>query len=320
MSSKRPRVSVCMIAYNHEASVAQAIESVLGQKVDFDLELVIGEDKGPDGTRAVCEKYAARDARVRLLPSECNHGVMANSRRTFEACTGEYVAVCEADDYWTDVQKLRKQVELLDCRPDLAGSAHQSLVVGAGAPDRLFREGVPTEIGVNDLIGGRLFHTASILFRRDVLEVFLSGPDVLSADRLLNLCIAFRGKIHYSDEVMCAYRIHGGGMSSNATVALMRRDLASVPYLKQVYPAFPSYQYLSYVYATIGMARNGPLLERLSCLALSFLYSFSYFPGNVAHMLRGVRGLLARGRAMTPSNRLPKATKRVPLRSPESHS
>lgn len=296
MNSKRLKVSICMIAYQHEAFVAQAIQSVLNQKVDFDLELVIGEDKGLDGTRAICEKYAAHDARVRLLPSDRNLGVMANFRRTLAACTGEYVAVCEGDDYWLDDQKLGKQSEFLDKHRQFSGSTHQALVVGDGTPDHAFREGVPTEIGVDDLIGGRLFHTASVLFRREVLTTFLPAPDVLSADRLLNFCIAFHGKIHYSDTAMCAYRIHGAGMSSNATVAQMRRDLASVPYLKQVYPAFPRYHYLSYVYATIGMARNGPALERLSCLALSFLLSFSYFPANIAHMLRGVQGLLIRRR------------------------
>ncbi|KQX94904.1 hypothetical protein ASD34_22635 [Variovorax sp. Root473] len=285
-----------MIAYKHEEFVAQAIESILNQKVDFDLELVIGEDQGPDGTRAICEKYATQDARVRLLSSDRNYGVMANFRRTLEACAGEYIAVCEGDDYWIDPLKLHKQLQLLDQNRDFAGSAHQALVVRRDAPDRPFREGVRSEISVKDLIGGRQFHTASILFRKEVLTVFLPAPDVLSADRLLNLCIAFYGKIHYSDEAMCAYRIHGAGMSSNATVAQMRRDLASVPYLKQVNPAFPRYHYLSYVYATIGMTRNGPLIERLGCLTLSFFYSFSYFPSNIAHMLRGVLGLVGRMR------------------------
>lgn len=296
MNMKRHKVSICMIAYQHEAFVTQAIESVLNQNVDFDIELVIGEDKGTDDTRAICEHYAAKDSRVRLLPSDRNHGVMGNFRRTLAACTGEYVAVCEGDDYWPDDQKLRKQVALLDKQRQFAGSSHQALVVCTGTPDRHFRERVPNEIGVNSLLGGRLFHTASVLFRQEVLSTFLPAPDVLSADRLLNLCIAFHGKIHYSDSAMCAYRVHGAGMSSNVTVAQMRQDLASVPYLKQVYPAFPKYHYLSYVYATIGMVRNGPVLGRLYYLALSFLFSFSYFPANVAHMLRSVQGLLIRRR------------------------
>lgn len=283
-----------MIAYQHEKFVAQAIESILKQSVDFDLELVIGEDQGADGTRAICEKYAARDLRVRLLPSDRNYGVMANFRRTLAACTGEYVAVCEGDDYWLDERKLSKQISLLDGRLDLAGAAHQALVVRPDAPDRPFREGVKDTIGVTDLIGGRLFHTASVLFRRRVLEIFLPAPDVLSADRLLNLCIAFHGPIHYSNEAMCAYRIHGAGMSSNATVVQMRLDLASVPYLKRVHPSFPKYHYLSYVYATIGLARKGSRAARLWYLALSFIYSFSYFPHNIAHMLRGVRGMIGR--------------------------
>lgn len=289
-----PKVSVCMIAYHHEAFIGQAIESVLNQKVGYCLELVIGEDCGFDGTRAICEKYAALDSRVRLLPSDRNHGVMNNFRRTLDACVGEYVAVCEGDDYWLDSLKLQKQIEWLDHQREFAGSAHQSLVVCVGKTDRTFRENVPNEISVGDLLGGRLFHTASIVFRREVLATFLPAPDVLSADRLLNLCIAFHGKIHYSDDAMCAYRIHGGGMSSNATVALMQRDLASVAYLKSVYPQFPRYRYLSYVYATIGMANSGALLRRLFCLTLSFVLSFSYFPANLKDMLRVIRRLMFR--------------------------
>jgi glycosyltransferase involved in cell wall biosynthesis len=285
------KVSVCMIAYKHEAFVAQAINSVLSQKGNFELELVIGEDQGPDGTRTICEQYAARDSRVRLLPSDRNHGVMANFRRTLAACDGEFVAVCEGDDYWTDPFKLSKQVATLEAHPDFAGSAHQSLVISLNnAPNRLFRTGVPQDVGIDDLLGGRLFHTASIVFRRSVLETFLPAPDVLSADRLVNLCIALHGRIHYSDEVMCAYRLHGGGMSSNATVAQMRRDLASVPYLRKVNPDFPRYRYLSYVYATIGMTRNGRVAERFWCLILSFVYSFSYFPKNLTHLMRWFHG------------------------------
>jgi glycosyltransferase involved in cell wall biosynthesis len=281
-----------MIAYNHEQFVEQAIDSILAQQVDFDIELVIGEDKSPDGTRAVCERLASRDPRVRLLPSNQNHGVMANFRRTLAACEGEYIAVCEGDDYWTDEKKLAKQVALLDARPDLAGAAHQSIVVRTDASPHSFREGVAPEIRLEQLLAGRLFHTASVLFRRSVLDTFLPAPDVLSADRLLNICIAMHGNIAYSEEAMCAYRIHGAGMSSNATVAQMRRDLASVPYLYALNPSFPRYRYLSYVYATIGMARNGSVLERMRCMGLSFLLSFSYFPKNIGHMLRGARRLL----------------------------
>ena len=276
-----PKVSVCMIAYNHAAYIRQAIESILSQDVDFPIELVIGDDCSPDGTAAICEEFARRDPRVRLLSREQNLGVMPNFTRTLLACTGEYVAVCEGDDYWTDPQKLRKQVQFLDTHLNHAGTTHQSMVITDNVAVRRFKESVPPTLTTIDLIGGRLFHTASVMFRRPVLALFSQSPLVLSCDRLLNFCISFAGKVHYSDECMCAYRLHGAGMSSNASVAQMKLDLDCIPYLKRVQPGFPEYRYLSYVYATIGLCKAARMGQKLYYLSLSFIFSFANFPGNL---------------------------------------
>ncbi len=276
-----PKVSVCMIAYKHEAYIRQAIDSVLSQDVDFSIELVIGDDCSNDGTAAICEEFARRDSRVRVLPSEQNLGVMPNFTRTLLACTGEYIAVCEGDDFWTDLLKLRKQVRLLDKHAEYAGATHQALVVTDDQPVRRFREDVPSTLTTIDLIGGRMFHMASVMFRRPVVGLFCNGPLVLGCDRLLNFCISFVGEIHYSEEVMCAYRLHGGGMSSNATVDQMKLELNSIPYLAKLQPGFPKYRYLSYVYAAIGLSRSARWDQKLYFLLLSFLYSFSSFPRNL---------------------------------------
>ena len=275
------KVSVCMIAYKHEAYIRQAIESILSQDVGFPIELVIGDDCSPDGTAAICEEFARRDPRVRLLSRERNLGVMPNFMRTLLACTGEYITVCEGDDYWTDAQKLCKQVAFLDSHPDHAGATHQSMVITNNLPVRHFKENVPETLITTDLIGGRLFHTASVMFRRPALDIFVRSPLVLSCDRLLNFCISFLGKIHYSEECMCAYRLHAGGMSSNASVAQMKLDLNCIPYLKKVHPAFPALRYRSYVYATIGLCKAATLGQKLYYLTMSFVLSFANFPGNL---------------------------------------
>lgn len=278
----KPKASVCMIAYKHEAYIRQAIESVLAQDVDFPIEVVIGDDCSPDGTFAICEEFARRDPRVRLLPQDRNLGVMTNFTRTLRECAGEYIAVCEGDDYWTDPRKLRKQVQFLDTHPDHAGAAHQSMIVTDNVAVRTFKENVPSTLTTTDLLGGRLFHTASVMFRRPVLDLLSGSPPVLSCDRLLNFCISFAGKVHYSDECMCAYRLHGGGMSSNASVEQMKLDLNCIPYLKRVQPAFPEYRYLSYVYATIGLCKAARFPQKLYYLSLSFVFSFANFPGNLS--------------------------------------
>ena len=54
-----PLVSVCMTTYNHEAWLAQAIESVLAQRTSFGVELVVGEDCSTDRTAEICSRLAA---------------------------------------------------------------------------------------------------------------------------------------------------------------------------------------------------------------------------------------------------------------------
>ncbi|MBQ1784370.1 MAG: glycosyltransferase [Gammaproteobacteria bacterium] len=276
-----PLVSVCMISYKHEKYIARAIESILSQELEFPIELVIGDDCSPDSTFEICSAYASRDSRIKLLPSSRNLGVMKNFSRTLNACTGKYVAVCEGDDYWTDMRKLSKQVEFLDNNPEFGGAAHQSNVLIHEKVARVFREGVPDAIRTDHLLGGRLYHTASILFRRPAVELFVNSPLVLSCDRLLNFCVSFLGPIHFNKDIMCVYRLHGGGMSSNATISQMKLDLNCVEYLKSLCPDFPKYRYLSYVYATIGLCKQASNTQKLGYLALSFLYSFSNFPRNI---------------------------------------
>ena len=289
----KPTVSICMISYKHGKFIAQAIESILSQDVDFSIELVIGDDCSPDETAIICEEFARRDQRVRLLSREQNLGVMRNFTRTLLACSGTYIAVCEGDDYWTDPHKLRKQVEFLDAYPDFAGAANQSDVIADNQFVRKFKMSVPGTIVTNDLIAGRLFHTASVVFRREVVDLFCQAPLVLSCDRLLNFCISFIGKIHYSEETMCAYRLHGGGMSSNVTVEQLKLDLSCINYLKSIEPSFSSLKYRSYVYATIGLCRLATPSQKTFYLAVSFLLSFVNFPQNLiiygAHFGRAIK-------------------------------
>lgn len=69
-------VSVCMIAYNHERFISQAIESVLMQRTSFPFELVIGEDCSIDQTLEICKKYTKENESViKLLPNESNLGI-----------------------------------------------------------------------------------------------------------------------------------------------------------------------------------------------------------------------------------------------------
>lgn len=115
---ENPVVSVCMITYNHEKYIQQAIDGVMAQETDFPYELVLAEDCSTDATRDICFANQARyPGRIRILWSEANVGMGPNYERAMKACRGEFVAFCEGDDYWVNPCKLQKQVELMRKHP-----------------------------------------------------------------------------------------------------------------------------------------------------------------------------------------------------------
>ena len=90
------KVSVCMPTYNHERYIAQAVESVLAQNVNFPIELVIGEDVSTDRTREIVQQLARQHPdRIRLRLSDRNIGGKANFLATIALCRGQYVAMLE---------------------------------------------------------------------------------------------------------------------------------------------------------------------------------------------------------------------------------
>src|SRR5579864_5088925 len=115
------KVSVMMITYNHERFIAQALESVLAQRVNFDYEIVIGEDCSTDRTREILLEFCRRyPKRIVPLLKDKNVGAMRNVEATLAACRGQYLALLEGDDYWTCEDKLQRQIDFLDEHPDYA--------------------------------------------------------------------------------------------------------------------------------------------------------------------------------------------------------
>jgi glycosyltransferase involved in cell wall biosynthesis len=116
---KEPIVSVFIITYNQETTIAQTIESILMQKGNFSLELIIGEDCSKDTTRKVCQKYQQQyPETIRLLLQDTNQGLLKNYIDSIRLCRGNYIGVCAGDDYWIDDRKIEKQLRFFNEHPD----------------------------------------------------------------------------------------------------------------------------------------------------------------------------------------------------------
>jgi len=204
-----------MITYNHEAYIAQAIEGVLMQKADFPVKLVISDDASTDRTLEICLDYERmHPGMLKVLRREGNLGMSKNFIDTLSHCKGEYVALCEGDDYWTDPQKLQKQVDFLGSNRDFTICFHNALIVheqGDIAP-HLSNATISEELGFDDILGRRFFMTASCVFRNGQFGEL--PPSLILFDWVLHLLNSKNGKIKYLPDVMAVYRKQEGGWSN----------------------------------------------------------------------------------------------------------
>ena len=172
-----PLVSVCTITYKHEKFIAEALDSFLMQETDFPFELVVDDDCSPDGTADVIRQYIEKFPNIiKANLREKNVGMMPNFIANMQRAKGKYIALCEADDYWTDPLKLQKQYEALHRYQECDLCFHSSIIEDMASgwkSDERWNYGENEKIfTVVDIIEntGQFAPTGSYFFRRKVVD------------------------------------------------------------------------------------------------------------------------------------------------------
>ena len=243
MIKKAPKVSVSIITYNHQEYIGQAIESVLKQQVDFAYEIIIGDDYSSDDTRKVLREYQEKHPKTiqLILHPRRYQGVPGrlNNITNLYACRGQYIAMLDGDDYWTNEHKLQQQVDFLDQHPDYSFAFHDAVIRSANESfddflcsrqSRIFQS--DNTFTLEDVIAKSSFAaTSSIVFRNGLIGEF---PDwfwkIVSADYALQLLLAGQGKLKYFKQVNSVYLIRAHGFMSlyyfdTKTIRLKIREL-----------------------------------------------------------------------------------------------
>jgi glycosyltransferase involved in cell wall biosynthesis len=212
------KVSICMITYNQEKYISQSIEGVIRQNVNFQIELIIGEDCSTDTTREICLKYQNKyPSLITLLPSNKNVGMNQNFIRTLHACKGQYIAICEGDDYWVNPSKLKKQIEFLDKHQSFSLCFHRANKIKLNKQITSSFENIESRkyLGV-ELLTKTFIPTASVVFRNDRKEdySFLANKNIIYPDIFLWLNIASKGEVFCLSENMSVYRIQENSVTN----------------------------------------------------------------------------------------------------------
>lgn len=215
-----PKVSICCITYNHEPFIRKALDGFIMQETDFPLEVLIHDDASTDNTANIIREYELRFPHI-IKPiyqteNQWSKGVKDNFLANFRRAQGEYVALCEGDDYWTDSKKLQRQADFLDAHKEYVLVTENGRVVNTEKNTEYnFNDMDECDISINQLLGKRKFPTASAMFRAASVG---NEYDQLkhSSDIILWCFLAGKGKIRYLPNISSVYSrgLHGMVLSS----------------------------------------------------------------------------------------------------------
>lgn len=224
-----PKVSIMCITYNHADFIAQCLDSFLSQKTNFNFEIIIHDDVSTDGTQDIIRQYA-KQYPDKIIPIYAQQNEYSKNPHFFiekmlPYIKGKYIAFCEGDDYWTNVDKLQTQYDYMEKHPLCSLCFHNTdiLYMNTGRIEQTNSKNI---YGVfqtpdNHYSAGNIqfcrfaTHTtvpsASEFFRTKDLEnlpqCFYTPP---CADLPLELILSSKGYAYYLPKSMSMYRKSAG--------------------------------------------------------------------------------------------------------------
>lgn len=236
IKANKPKVSIVCITYNHEAFISKALKGFTSQKTDFAFEAIIADDCSSDNSPAIIADYAKKFPNIiKPIFRKKNIGSLPNYVNALSRAKGQYLAICDGDDYWTDEFKLQKQVEFLDNNPDYSMCCHPFLqtYVDKSVQDKIItpwdfiskdakQKGYLT---IGDIFPVNPIGSLTVMYRWSLKKNIPTWmKDYNIGDLVLHLLHADKGKIGVIDEVMAVYQRHANGVwYGNETKEKQRR-------------------------------------------------------------------------------------------------
>ncbi|WP_279006504.1 glycosyltransferase family 2 protein [Thomasclavelia cocleata] len=229
-------VSICCLAYNHEKYIRKTLEGFVNQKTNFNYEILIHDDCSTDNTVNIVEEYRKKYPKLikPIYQKENQHskGIKISNVYQFPRAQGKYIAMCEGDDYWTDMNKLQKQYDKMEENTNCSICTH---IVGhiSESGERLYTTQPNKTVGevLNNIISIESFfnilkktclpfQTSSYFIRKKYISDYLKGKSFFHemkgvGDVPLIFYIMTRGNMYYIDEEMSLYRKNSIGSWSN---------------------------------------------------------------------------------------------------------
>ncbi|WP_051935841.1 glycosyltransferase [Salegentibacter sp. Hel_I_6] len=213
------KVSISLITYNHKEFIVEALESILMQEVDFNYEIIIGDDCSSDFTQEILKEYKQKYPEIiQLILHPRRYDEIpgrTNNMTNLYACRGEYIAMLDGDDYWISKYKLQTQVDFLDKNQDYVLSFHDALFISKEIGFKRYLHSENREFldedntfEHEDIAKKSFMPTSTLLYRNNFKEEFPEWfRKVYTADYALQLLVTQHGKIKYFKALLSSRRI-----------------------------------------------------------------------------------------------------------------
>ena len=288
-TSMQPTVIVWCLTYNQKDFIRDALNGFVMQQTNFLFEVVVHDDASTDGTTDIVMEYAERYPKIiKPMVEKINQWQKGGLKHIINIMNehhrrGKYIAFCEGDDYWTDPNKLQRQVDFLEKAPDYSMCFHSAKKkyetdVRAWIDCENIKD---KDYDATDVFVNWTVPTASVLCRKEAMDFYanLKHPELIqNYDIFIILSCAMVGKLRGMHEQMSVYRIQGEGLTYNKE-ALVRCTMNNPGHfitLKENFPIVnvkPVNDTISKVYFERGLIRDSIFYH-----VQDFLFSFWYNP------------------------------------------
>lgn len=259
-------IDICLTTYNSALFLRETLQSIFAQETQFSYRIIAVDDCSTDSSVEILEQFAIQyPSKIQIFKNSENLGLVANNWKAFKLCTAKYIAVIDSDDYWTDTFKLEKQVAFLELNSDYVMCYTNGLRKDdeSGSEFTFSRPLKNCSFDLGGLLINANIWNSSVVYRNLGDAVVMppwASKQKYNQDYTRHVLHVRYGRIHFIDECMGVYRVHGQNHSS---IDLERLERI---YLNNIYIANHLKQEISRNYhplLSLQQARHWACLARL---------------------------------------------------------
>lgn len=284
-----PSITVGVVAYNIENYIQECLSSIIHQRGNFNMDVVVFEDSSTDSTYQKIVEFInntelPNNIKIELNKNKKNVGLVENYHLVISRAkeiNNDFFALVDGDDYFINDERLQKHIEHLNANPDLALSFDGIILYDEGSDtysiETTKQKLTQSKYNFFDLVKDNFMATCSVVRGNVVLKTPDELFNIFTADWFLHLFFSQYGDIGFIRKPMFVYRIHTHGDWSGRTTLFNARRLYKAI---DDFNSLTNYAYYPYIFEYQAQLYNQKYNEPFENLDLLIIDDVFPHPSN----------------------------------------